>query len=264
MTNDDAYANAAYIPDAEDFIERWEERAVEFRAIEAAIGRARLNISYGAHERSALDLFLPAGRQRGLFFFVHGGYWRAFDRGYWAHLAAGAQALGWAVAIPSYTLAPEARIGAITRQVHDALVHAAGLVQGPIALAGHSAGGHLVSRLACKDVPLAPDLAKRIAQVIAISPLSDLRPLIDTAMNSDLQLDSVEAMAESPLLCTPRDVPVSVWVGAEERPAFHDQARWLCNAWQGATLHMAPGRHHFDIIDLLEAPDGPMLAPLRI
>ena len=46
--------------------------------------------------------------------FVHGGYWLRFDRDMWSHLAAGAVARGWACAIPSYTLAPEARISAMT------------------------------------------------------------------------------------------------------------------------------------------------------
>src|SRR3546814_5563195 len=46
----------------------------------------------------------------GLAVFVHGGYWMAFDKSSWSHLAAGAVARGWAVALPSYTLCPEARI----------------------------------------------------------------------------------------------------------------------------------------------------------
>ena len=35
-----------------------------------------------------------------------------FDRADWSHLAAGPVARGWACALPSYTLAPEARIAA--------------------------------------------------------------------------------------------------------------------------------------------------------
>jgi len=263
MDYDDAYNNRDYIPGADDFIETWEDRAVEFRSLEAAIGRARLNLGYGAHPREAFDLFLPAGRPAGLMVFVHGGYWRAFDRGYWSHFAVGAQALDWAVAMPSYTLAPEAGISQITAQIAAAVTAAAAMVAGPIVLAGHSAGGHLVARMACTDTGLGPEVTDRIAHVIPISPVADLRPLRHTAMNADFQLDEAEARTESPVLCTPRDLPVTTWVGAEERPAFLEQARALAEAWPGAALKIAPGRHHFDVIDHLEDPGSAMLAPLR-
>jgi hypothetical protein len=58
---------------------------------------------------------------QGLLVFVHGGYWLRFDREMWSHLAAGAVARGWACAIPSYTLAPEARISAMTQEIASVL-----------------------------------------------------------------------------------------------------------------------------------------------
>ena len=61
--------------------------------------RARLGLAYGAGERQRFDLFLPQGAARGLLVFVHGGYWMAFGRETWSHLAAGAVALADAVAV---------------------------------------------------------------------------------------------------------------------------------------------------------------------
>jgi len=82
-------------------------------------------------------------------------------------------------------------------------------------------------------------------------------------MNRDLRLDDAEAVAESPaLLDNPRGIPVTVWVGAEERPAFLDQARWLTEAWPNARLHVDPGRHHFDVIDGLRDADSPLMAAM--
>lgn len=263
MDYDDAYNNSDHIPGAAAMLEAWEVKSAEFRALEAAIGRARLNQSYGAHEREAYDLYLPAGRPAGLMVFVHGGYWRAFDRSVFAHLSAGAQALGWAVAMPSYVLTPEVGIADITRQIARMVEEVATRVAGPVVLMGHSAGGHLVARLACADVGIGAEVVARIAHVVPISPVSDLRPLIHTAMNADFKLDTAGAKAESPALCTPRGCPVTTWVGAEERPVFLDQARWLAKAWPGTTLRIAPGRNHFDIIEMLEDADSPMLAPLR-
>lgn len=253
MDWDDAYANAAHIPGAADFPPRWAEAAAEYRKVEEAVGRAMLNLRYGAAPREVYDLFYPAGRPRGLVVFVHGGYWRAFDKSSWSHLAAGAASRGWAVAMPSYTLAPEARISAITGQVARAVAAAAGRVAGPLVLTGHSAGGHLAARMLCGDVAL--PVRDRITRVVPISPLADLRPLLNTSMNADLGLDAAEAAAESPVLHPAPGADLHVWVGAAERPAFLDQARWLSEAWK-APLTIAPGKHHFDVIDGLADPDS--------
>jgi len=260
--NDDAYANAVHIPGGADFPARWAEAAAQHRMREAAVGRARLNLPYGEGDRQAFDLFYPACRPAGLMVFVHGGYWRAFGRHDWSHLAAGGQFSGWAVAIPSYPLAPQARIADITRSVARAMTAIAEEVPGPIALTGHSAGGHLVARMLCPDVALPDSVATRIVSVVPISPVADLTPLIDTTMNADLRLDMAEALAESPLhAATRRPARVHVWVGAAERPAFLAQARALASAWD-VPVTIDPGRHHFDVIDGLADPRSPLLAAL--
>ncbi|MGI9395006.1 MAG: alpha/beta hydrolase, partial [Boseongicola sp.] len=103
-----------------------------------------------------------------------------------------------------------------------------------------------------------PDVRERLRRIVPISPLADLRPLLETSMNVDLRLDDAEARSESPALHEPPTVPVTVWVGAEERPVFLDQARWLAEAW-GAEHRIAPGRHHFDVIDDLRNPNSPLV-----
>ncbi|MCW1956910.1 MAG: alpha/beta hydrolase [Roseobacter sp.] len=258
MELDDAYANAAYIPEGESYPPRWQAEAAAFRD---AAQPAELDVAYGPSPRQRLDLFRPEGAAKGLLVFVHGGFWRMLDKSYWSHLAAGALAKGWAVAMPSYTLCPQARISQITREIAAAVSHAAGAVDGPIALAGHSAGGHLVARMLAKG--LLPDaVAGRLSHVMPISPLSDLRPLMQTSMNADFKLDAAEAVAESPIFMGARvDCPVSVWVGGAERPAFLDQARWLSEAWGCALLEDA-GKHHFDVVEPLAEPESEMLARL--
>jgi pimeloyl-ACP methyl ester carboxylesterase len=115
----------------------------------------------------------------------------------------------------------------------------------------------------CPDVDLSPDILARMARVMPISPVADLRPLLETSMNATLRLDEDEATRESPALCAaPRNVPVTVWVGGDERPAFLDQARWLADAWPGADLVIDEGRHHFDVIEALADPDSRMIARL--
>ncbi|MBE0452855.1 alpha/beta hydrolase [Roseovarius autotrophicus] len=255
---DDAYANVPHIPGGAQYPARWTVAAAAFRARIGA--RAELGLSYGDGARQAFDLFHPAGEAQGLCVFVHGGYWLRFDRSFWSHLAAGPLARGWAVAMPSYDLCPEVRIADITRQIAKAVSVAAGRVAGPVALAGHSAGGHLVARMAVAGV-LPSTMAARLRHVMPISPVSDLRPLLQTSMNADFCLDMAGAEAESPVLMQPMAVPVTVWVGGDERPVFLDQARWLAEAWS-APLEIAQGEHHFNVIEPLADPASAMVARL--
>lgn len=258
MKNDHAYNNVDFIPDGASFPDQWASDARAFREVEAAVGRARLNVAYGSGERQKMDVFYPSGKPEGLVVFVHGGYWLRFDRTHWSHFAAGLTARGWAVAMPSYTLAPNARIAEIGREIVDAIGAAADLVSGPVRLCGHSAGGQLVARVAVAEM-LAEPVRARLAKVVPISPVSDLRPLMETSMNADLRIDDTEAASESPALLAPPEVPVSVWVGAQERPVFLDQARWLAQAWK-AELVEVPQRHHFDVIDGLREPESALVS----
>jgi acetyl esterase/lipase len=251
---DDAYTNGAYIADGASYPAKWAAQAQAFRAEMSAAGRAELDLRYGPAPRATLDLVRPTCTAKGLAVFVHGGYWMAFDKSSWSHLAAGALQRGWAVCLPSYTLAPEARISEITRQVATAIRFAADRIAGPLRLAGHSAGGHLVTRMVCADSPLPDDLRGRIDHVVSISGVHDLRPLLRTKMNATLRLDDAEAAAESPALLRPmQNCSVTCWVGNAERPEFLRQTDLLANIWTGLGAEMrsahAAGRHHFDVIE---------------
>ncbi|MFZ2103142.1 MAG: alpha/beta hydrolase, partial [Oricola sp.] len=202
-----------------------------------------------------------------LFVFVHGGFWLRLDKSYWSNLAAGALANGWAVAMPSYPLCPEIHIRDIARSVSQAVDKAADMVGGPIRLAGHSAGGQIVTRLICGGTGLSDGALQRIDRVMSISGVHDLRPMLRTAMNEGLRLSMEEARAESPVLLEPAiDVPVICWVGATERTEFVRQNALLANIWRGLGLAteavVEPDRHHFDVIDGLASASSPMARAL--
>jgi arylformamidase len=134
------------------------------------------------------------------------------------------------------------------------------MVEGPLFLAGHSAGGHLVTRMISATSPLPDDVRSRIQHTVSISGLHDLRPLIKAAMNAELRIDEAEACAESPALLAPMpNARLTCWVGSAERPEFVRQNALLANIWigLGATTCVIeePGRHHFDVIDGLADPD---------
>ena len=264
---DDAYANAPYIKGGDAFPARWAEKANAFRALRQAHDAARLDIAYGGNPRETFDLFTSKGPTNGLVVFVHGGYWRAFEKSDWSHLAAGAVARGFSVAIPSYSLAPQASLPGITAQVTRVIQQASGLAPGPIYLIGHSAGGHLVTRIVCANSTLSKGVGDRVQRVMSISGIHDLRPLLKTAINRDLRLDFAQASAESPALQYPREgVQHIAWVGGAERPEFIRQSSLIASIWVGCgaatTIIMEPGKHHYDVIEGLENPDSEMLSIL--
>jgi alpha-beta hydrolase superfamily lysophospholipase len=257
---DDAYLIMPHIPGAEAMPERWASDAAAFRATHPP----RV-LRYGDHPRRVVDVFLPDGEPCGLAVWVHGGYWKNFDRSDWSHFAAGARARGWAVALPGYVLTPEVRISRITADVTRAIALVAAEFAGPIRLSGHSAGGHLVARQVCDDTALPAAVLSRIERTLPISGIFDLRPLLRTENNREsFRLDEAEAMAESPALRRPVEkARVHAWVGADERPEFVRQNALLANVWTGLGADMQEtvesGIHHLNVIDPLTDPGSPIV-----
>tara|TARA_R110000850_G_scaffold115785_2_gene231307 strand:+ start:255 stop:1085 length:831 start_codon:yes stop_codon:yes gene_type:complete len=259
---DDAFANMAHVEGSHELPAFWAARAEAYRAA-LTPGLLESDISYGDGSRQRLDIIRPEGAVRGLAVFVHGGYWMRLDKSYWSDLAEGARARGWAVCIPSYTLTPQARIHEITAEIGKAISCAAAQVVGPIRLAGHSAGGHLVTRMICDDSPLDAGLCARIAHTLSISGLHDLRPLMHTEMNDTLHLDEAEALRESAVLHRPQDcAALTCWVGGGERPEFIRQARLMADMWAGLDAqthcHIDGSHNHFTILDALKHADTPL------
>lgn len=264
---DDAYANGVNIPRGERWPAAWAEPARAFRERLASAGRARLDLVYGGNPRNRFDLFLPDGVPKGLVVFVHGGFWVRLDQSFLSHLAAGPLAHGHAVAMPAYTLCPDIRISGIVAEIGRAVEAAAAMVEGPVRLAGHSAGGHLATRMICADSPLPETVRARIVNTVSISGVHDLRPLTRTKMNEKLGIDAAEAAAQSPVLLEPaRGARLACWAGAAERSEFLRQNALLANIWTGlgaTTFAFAePDRHHFDVVDGLADPAHALTATL--
>lgn len=262
-----AYSNMNHVPDSASFAPLRLQQSQQFRQQMQAQQRLIADVRYGAGERNVLDIVLPAAhdaaKPRGLVVFVHGGYWLRFDKNYSTYLAQGAIAHGFAVAIPSYSLCPQVRISAITAEIGQAITQAAAMIGGPIHLAGHSAGGHLVARMGTTTTPLNRHLQQRLRKIVPISALNDLRPLLKTQMNKDFRLDLEEARRESPALLEPLEtIDVTAWVGASELPEFIRQNQALANLWRGFNCKIdaveEPDRHHMTIVDGLAAADHPL------
>lgn len=259
---DDAYANMAHIEGSEHYPEQWTNSASSYRQ-QLKSEQLQTDLKYGSEPRETMDIVLPDKPAKGLAIFVHGGYWMRTDKSYWTNLAEGARARGWAVCLPSYTLTPEVGISHITQQITAAITAAANYINGPIRLAGHSAGGHLVSRMICSDSKLDTAILQRIEHTLSISGLHDLRPLMMTKMNETLKLTDAEAHAESAALYRPAGFPtLTAWVGGNERPEFIRQSKLIAMMWDGLgakTECVVDGSHnHFTVIEDLKLADSPI------
>lgn len=235
---DDAFDNSGYVPGADGILADWAVKAAAFRNSEGCS-----EITYGRRAREVADVFEPKSPATGTVVIVHGGYWRMLDKSFVSHFSAGPLARGWRVIVPSYPLCPEVRI----TQIVQSLEHLVGSIKGQITLIGHSAGGHLVTRLA--GLP-------GVVRSVSVSGVYDLRPLLATRMNEVLKLTQGEALAQSPALLPPCETPMTFWVGTHERPEFLRQCRLAAEAWPKARSVFEPGLHHFNILESLCDPTG--------
>jgi hypothetical protein len=106
-----------------------------------------------------------------------------------------------------------------------------------------------------------------LKNIVPISGLHDLRPLMRTGMNRNLRLDLDEARRESPALLEPLpNIRLSAWVGALERPELIRQTDLIANVWRGLGVHTSVrhevGRHHYDVIEGLKDRNDPLTLAL--
>ncbi len=264
---DDAYANASHIPNGMGFLDTWAQKGAQFREEMQSQNRAKLDISYGPLARNKFDLFTPKTESKGLVVFVHGGFWQMLDKSSWSHLAQGSLDAGYSVAMPSYTLCPDASIAQIIAEIGEAISLAGEQVSGEIRLTGHSAGGHLVTSMLCEDSPLPLKVRERIVKTVSISGVHDLRGLLNTQMNENLKLDAAQAKALSPVLKSPAHfAPLTCWVGSDERPEFLRLNKIQAQMWRSFELKTdwveEPNRHHFDVVDGLVDKNHPLMQSL--
>jgi arylformamidase len=254
------YDNRARVPGHPAIVAAWQHDAAAFRKT----AKGEIDLAYGAGERNRLDLFMPKETgQNPLILFIHGGYWRAFDKSSFSHMAAGALAHGLAVAVPSYTLCPNVRVPDIVDELRQCCLFLWHRLQRPMVVSGHSAGGHLAAAMAAtnwQDLGAPPTL---IRACLTVSGLFDLRPLLATSINNDIRLSVADAQIASPLLWSPpKDVVVDAWVGSEESSEFLRQSMSLIAAWRGVGLDAhyteVENANHFSVINALIDPRSVM------
>ena len=255
------YNNRARVPEHPAIIEGWARDAAAYRA-----ENPPAIMEYGKGERQRIDLFaaVAGGPAPATVMFIHGGYWQALDRSFFSHLARGLNLRGVSVAMPSYSLCPQVRIGDIVTEMRMA-VRTLAARGAPLVVAGHSAGGHLAACMLATEWPafdaaLPKDL---VFAGYAISGLFDLKPLVATSVNNALGLEEAEAERLSPLYWPPpAGRTLDAVVGGEESPEYLRQSRMITEHWGGAGVktryEAAPAANHFTVIAPLADPESAM------
>jgi arylformamidase len=251
------YNNRAAVPDHP----RWFAKFAELSAQARERHEPKVDLRYGPNPKETLDLFVPAGRSRGTFVFIHGGYWRALDKTDHLFVAGPFVAQGYAVAVINYDLCPDVSIATIVDECRRAVAWLAregerhGASPTPMVVGGHSAGGHLATMLVATPAESFGMARHPLAGAVSLSGVHDLRPLTLFSFNADFKLDDAEAGRLSPILHRPAtDVPVVVAVGGDETSEFLRQADLLWDAWPANRPHgesrplVIADRHHFSVV----------------
>lgn len=243
-----------------------------------AASRLIQEVPYGGaakgDRRRSFDLYLPAraAAKPPLLIFVHGGYWLISDDEYriGPALAENLVQDGVAVALVRYRLAPQQRHPA---QAEDVAAATAELIKQAdkygydakrVFLAGHSAGGHLVSLVALDGRYLEKDgLSPRaIAGVISVCGLYDLLPTWDVGNNQKYATEKTfghdPAVLEraSPLTYARADAPPFLILNAfHDFPGFPIDARRFADGLRRAGAKsvqqlMFKGADHLTILKL--------------
>ena len=249
---DAAYDNVAAVAHSATLIAEGRAAAALYRAARTE----HLDLPYGPREREKWDLYPSINPLAPCLVFIHGGYWQKNTREDFAHLGAGVAAHGWSVAMPGYTLAPNASLTEIAAEINVALdwlaAHrAAHGISGKVIISGWSAGAHLAA------LAMAHDL---VSAGLLISGVYELGPIRDTYLNENLRLTDAEIETLSPLRLPVVQKPAVITYGTAELQALVDDSKKLHEkrlaAHAPSTLLPLEGADHFTIGLPLCAADG--------
>ena len=251
-----AYDNNAAVANSPALVEARNAASAAYRNAHPGA----LDIPYAPGARTALDLYPGPDPGAPCLVFIHGGYWLRNSRELFAAYGEGLTLAGWSIAMPSYTLAPQASLTTIVREIGAALDWLAEQgpahgVAGPVVISGWSAGAQLAA-LHLKH--------RLVVAGLAISGVYDLAPLRDTALNDVLKLSDREIATLSPVLSPPTSPkPLAIAYGTRELPALVRDSLKLHGLRSAAHLPgpLLPvaGADHFTILEELRRPNGQLV-----
>src|SRR3954463_12075077 len=254
------FNNGVAVPESVEIVGGWDQRSALLRAQHSD----SLDLRYGPRERNRID-FLKTAEAGPTLLFIHGGYWQTRAKETFTVFAAGPMAHGINVALIGYTLAPEAALDEIVREIHAGLDFLVGQLPAlggdpdRIVVSGWSAGGHLTS------MALADPHAKA---GMAISGIYDLEPIRHSYLNVKLGLDEAISRRNSPMMQSGGVMkPLSLVAGDAELPLLRRQtadfAGHRARFGLPVTYEEIPGADHFTIMNEMASPTGRITTLIR-
>ncbi|MBR0657086.1 alpha/beta hydrolase [Plastoroseomonas arctica] len=228
-----------------------------------------LDRAYAPGPRGGVDLYWPQSPAPGtpILVFFYGGNWRTGDRADYRFAGEAFAGRGYITAVPDYRVFPEGRFprfvqdGAAAVAGIRALVAAQGLpADGPLILAGHSAGAHLAMLLALDPRWLAAAGLPRcgVSAVLGLAGPYDFLPIEAPDVRA-VFADAADLRDTQPITFASADDPPAVLLhGTGDtvvRSANSERlAQALRSAGGTASLRLYPGAGHSEIVAALAAP----------
>ena len=222
------------------------------------------NIAYGKGPLQKLDIFGKNNKEdlKPLHIFIHGGYWRALDKDYHAHMSVPFNKNNILFFNINYDLCPKVTLSDICDQAIEAIIWIFnnsknyGGNKKKISISGHSAGAHLVSYLLSIDWSKY-DLPKKIFQGAAlISGIYNLKIVQKISVNKELNLSNKEVQEKTTLNKLPTfKIPLFISYGENEPEGWKHQSISYCdfltkNDYKYKVI-ASKGDNHFTLIDTL-------------
>jgi acetyl esterase/lipase len=237
-------------------------------------------VTYVDHPVSArgqsLDVYVPAKATHApMLLFFHGGVWRIGDKEEYANVGRTFAGRGIVTAVVNYRLVPSAshaeQLQDAARAISWAFAHAHefGADAHKIYLAGHSAGGELISTLLFEDDALKAQGvdSTALAGIIPLSGIFDLTRPIDDSMGGGFDEYIHPVFGEEPQVLeraspishvAKRGVPWLVLVAGDDSQAMQAQSREFAEALEShgvePRLRSIPDRGHFELVTEIGSP----------
>ena len=249
---DEAYDNTNAVSNSAEILQGFETRS----EILSKEYRDTMDISYGIFPREKFAYF--AGEKgKGIFVFIHGGYWQMRNKNTFRFLAKGPLSQGFHVASIGYTLAPDATLTQIVDEtkvaLHEVCRYAKkmGADTQNVIVSGWSAGAHLASLLLNENC---------VSSAVLISGIYNLEPISKCYLNDALNLSSDEILKLSPIKIPQVKKSIAIVVGENElselvRQSF-EFAKLRTDEKISGLFYLVPNANHFTILHELENPEG--------
>jgi arylformamidase len=261
------YDVEASVPDLPGYMRQFINLSDEARL--AFDGHCRLDASYGPLPAQKLDIFMPSSQGNApILVFFHGGAWKGSNKECRAFPALTVCPRGAVWISVEYPLAPDSSLETQTESAQRAIawiVDNASSFGGDarrVLVMGHSAGGHLATMGLFRMLHAQPDLAKNF-ELLTISAVFDLEPMMFTKVNDWLKLDPPRVLQHSPISQIPPQSPaLHALAGGSEPGVFIRQSLDMVGAYASrgfpSRFSALPHRNHFSVLEEFSRQDSPL------